>query len=121
MDINTCKKYLDFIALECERYLKSGQITDDKLIQLIVEYKRFVSQVETSSLDDEIKNKLKELSFDYTIRKVNRGTNFLILAFLTFGTWALVLHYKKQSKRKNILKLMIFDARSISSWLTLNY
>ena len=54
MEIETCIKYLDFVSHECKRHLKGGRITDDELVNLIVEVQRFKEKCLKSQLPDQL-------------------------------------------------------------------
>jgi hypothetical protein len=89
------------------------------------ELKRTVDQGQekciNSNLPDELKLKISELKMTYTIKGVERGKWFLIAAFASFGTWALLIHLRQQSNRKRILNEIKFDTARLSSFLKLNY
>src|SRR5690606_13888309 len=119
--IETCIKYLDYVAEECERHLKDGKVTDDELVNFIIELERFKEQCLNSQLPEEIKSKISELHISYTIKGVERGTWYLIAAFATLGSWAILIHMRQQSKRKQILNEIKFDTSRLSSFIRLNY
>lgn len=121
MEIETCIKYLDYVSQECSRRLNNGRVTDDELVNFIVELERFKQQCFDSQLPDELKSKISDLRMTYTIKSVERGTWFLIAAFATFGTWAILMHARQQSKRKQILNEIKFDTARLSSFVRLNY
>ncbi len=122
MDINTCIKYLDFVSEECNRHSKDGRLSDDELVNFIIELDRFKEKCRISSqLPSELRQKIEELNINYTIKGVERGAWYLIAAFATFGSWAGVIHMRQQSKRKQILDEIKFDTSRLSSFIRLNY
>jgi len=121
MEIETCIKYLDYVSEECNRHLKDGQVTDDELVHFIIELDRFKDKCVSSQLPDELNSKILDLKISYTIKGVERGTWYLIAAFATFGSWAILIHMRQQSKRKQILNEIKFDTSRLSSYIKLNY
>lgn len=121
MNTQTCIKYLDYVSLECDKRLKDGQVSDDELVNLIVEFQRFQEKIQQSELPDEIKEKVLAIKLNYSMKGVARSQWFLIAAFLSFGSWAIIMHFRKQSKRKQALNLLKFDASRLASFLRLNY
>lgn len=121
MSTETCINYLDFVSHECDKHLRDNQVTDDELVNLIIEFQRFQEKTMQSELPEEIKNKISEIKLDYSIKGVERGNWYLMVAFLTFGSWAIFIHMKKQTKRKQALNLLKFDASRLSSFIKFNY
>lgn len=121
MNVETCIKYLDFVSNECSRHLKDGRVTDDELINLIIELQRFKEKCLDGELPQEIKSKIFEIKMNYTIKKVERGTWFLVAAFATFGSWAILMYWRQQSRRKEILNDIKFDTSRLSSFVRINY
>jgi hypothetical protein len=120
MNKETCIKYLDYVSQECEKYLRDSQVTDDELVNLIIEFQRFQDKTLQSQLPEEIKNKIAEIKLDFSIKQVERGNWYLIAAFLTFGSWAIFIHMRKQAKRKEALNMMKFDVSRLSTFIKLN-
>lgn len=121
MDIATSIKYLDYVSQECERLLRDGQVTDEELLHLIVEFERFQNQIRESELPDELKSKVSAIKLNYTFKEVERGKWSMALGFLTLGAWAIIIHMRKQSNRKQTLNDLKFDTSRLSSFVTLNY
>lgn len=121
MDIKTCISYLDFVVAECDKHLRDKQVTDDELVNLIIEFQRFQVQINESALPEEIKRKIAEIKLNYSIKAVERSSWFLMVAVLTFGSWAIILNMRKQAKRKEALNLLKFDATRLSSFVRFNY
>lgn len=121
MNTETCINYLDYVSHECDRHLRDGQVTDDALVNLIIEFQRFQDKTKHSELSEDIKNKISEIKLEYSITGVERGNWYLIAALLTFGSWAMLIHLRKQAKRKQSLSLLKFDASRLSSYIRLNY
>lgn len=121
MDIETCIKYLDYVAGECSRHLKDGRVTDDELVNFIIELERFKEKCLISQLPEELKSRIADLKLSYTIKGVERGTWYLVAAFVTFGAWAILIHARQQAKRKQILNEIKFDTQRLSSFIRLNY
>jgi hypothetical protein len=121
MNTEICIKYLDYVSHECERHLSDGQVTDDELINLIIEFQRFQEKVVKSELSEEIKTKIADIKLNSTIKGVERGNRYLIIALLTFGSWAILISMRKQSKRKQTLNDLKFDTSRLFSFLRLNY
>ncbi len=104
MDLETCMKYLNFVAGEADRYLKGGMIRDEYVVSLTNDLDNFKLKSKTSDLPDWIKVEISRLDFDYNFRKVNAGFWLLIMAFLTIGLSALFIYSANQSKRKKLLE-----------------
>lgn len=121
MELETCIKYLNFVSHECERHLRDGQVSDEELIQLIIEFQRFQDKTRNSQLPDEIKVKISDIKLNYTLKGVERGNWYFIAALLTFGAWAGLISLRKQSKRKRTLNDLKFDTSRLSSFIRLNY
>ena len=121
MNIETCINYLEYVSRECDKHLKDNQVTDDELVNLIIEFERFQDQTRKSELPEEIKNKILEIKLNYSIKGVERGNWYLMAAFLTFGSWAIFIHMRKQSNRKQALNLLKFDSSRLSSFIKFNY
>lgn len=121
MDVETCIKYLDFVSTECERHLRDGEVTDDELINLIIEFQRFQNKTMLSELPEEIRSKISDIKLDYTIKGVERGNLYFVAAFLSFGAWASIISMRKQAKRKETLELLKFDTSRLASFIRLNY
>ena len=121
MDIPTAIKYLDFVAIECERHLKDENVSNDELNQLIIEYQRFIERVNNSDLPIELKNEIAEFKFDYTTNKIKMGTLFLIITILTFGSWSYFLNRKMLSKRKQTLEELKQVSSTLGFKIRLNY
>jgi hypothetical protein len=121
MDIKTCISYLDFVVAECDRHLRNKQVTDDELVNLIIEFQRFQVQINESALPEGIKRKIAEIKLNYSIKAVERSSWFLMVAVLTFGSWAIILNMRRQAKRKEALNLLKFDATRLSSFIRFNY
>lgn len=121
MNIETCIKYLDFVSGECNRYLKDGNVSDDELVNFIIELERFKEKCINSILPEELKLKISELKISYTIKGVERGTWYLVAAFASIGSWAFLIHMRQQAKRKQILNEIKFDTSRLSSFIRLNY
>lgn len=121
MNLEICIKSLDFVSQECERHLRDGHVTDDELVNLIIEFQRFQESVNESNLPEEIKSKIAEIELNYSIQRIERGTYYMIVAVLTLGSWAIILHMIKQARRKQILNGIKFDASRLSSHIKLNY
>lgn len=121
MEIETCIKYLDFVSNECSRHLNDGSVTDDELINLIIELQRFKEKCIESDIAKEIKSKISDLKLNYTIKGVERSAWYLIAAFATFGSWAMFIHMRQQSKRKQTLNEIKFDTSRLASFIRINY
>ncbi len=121
MDIEGCIKYLDYVSNECNRRLNRGRVTDDELINFIIELERFKGKCLISQLPEELKVKIDELKMNYTVKGVERGAWYLIAAAATFGSWALLIHFRQQSQRKKLLNEIQFDTSRLSSFIRLNY
>ena len=121
MDIETCIKYLNYVSQECERHLRDKQVTDDELSNLIIQFQRFQDKTAKSNLPDEIKTKISDIKLNYSLKNVERGTWFLIAAFLTLGSWGVVISMNKQKKRKEALTGLKFDTSRLASNIRLNY
>lgn len=94
MDIQTCYKYIVFLNTECERYLEDDEITDEELLDLKIEFDKFIKEVEVSDLPSELKNKITELSLSFKFKTNSQYTD--LLGRLIFGTSRRRLRQKKQ-------------------------
>ena len=121
MNKETCIEYLDFVSRECDHYLKDGQVTDDELVNLIIEFQRFQEKTKWSELPEEIKERITEIKLDYSIKRVERANWYLMAAFLTFGAWAIFIYLRKQTKRKQALTILKFDVSRLASYIVLNH
>ncbi|MBL1279353.1 MAG: hypothetical protein COA33_003735 [Fluviicola sp.] len=121
MNIETCIKYLDYVSHECTRHLNDGRVTDDELVNLIIDVQRFKEKCMGSDLPHEIKSKISDIEMNYSIKRVERGTWYLLAAFASFGSWALIIYMRQQSKRKQALNEIKFDTSRLSSFIRLNY
>ena len=121
MEINTAKKYLNFVSDECERHLLDGNVSDDELNQLIIEFNRFRERITESNLPEEIKKEIRELTFDYNVNKVKRSSFLIILSILTFGTVGYLLASKRQSNRIRTLENLQQSVSSLEFKIKLNY
>lgn len=120
MNTTTCINYLNYVSSECDKYLKEEQVNDDQLVNLIIEFQRFQEQTLVSDLPDELKKQLAEIKLDYSIKGVERSQYFVIIAFLTFGSWAIFLNMRRQAKRKQAVNNLKFDTSRLASWMQLN-
>jgi len=117
MDIETCIKYLEFVNTECDRHLKDGNVSDDELISLIVEFERFQESVEKSELPEIVKSQVADIKLKYSAKGVERGSWFSAAYRTTFGSFL----SRKQSKRKEALKAIKYDVSRLASHLKMNY
>jgi hypothetical protein len=121
MDIQTTIKYLDFVAAECERHLKDDNVSDDELNQLIIEFQRFQDKIKQSSIPKELKNEIRSFKFDYNSKNVKRSSVILILSILTLGSWAYLLEYRRQKKRKETLEDLKRNSSTLGFKIRLDY
>lgn len=63
-------KYFLFLNTQCNRYLKGGEITDEEMHHLKIEFDTFISEAINSDLPIQLKNKIDELelNFEYKSR-----------------------------------------------------
>lgn len=104
MDIETTKKFLAFITIECDRHLRDGNVSDDELNQLFIELQRFQNKVENSSIPPGLKAEILDLEFNYDSKNVRRGALLIIITIFTFGAWGFILEMRQQSKRIQTLE-----------------
>lgn len=120
MDITTCIQYLNFVANECDRILRDKQVSDEELNDLIIEFRGFQEKVEVSNLEDDIKSKVAEIQFAYSIKSVNRNQWTQLAGLLTFGIWWVIMNYRQQSKRNEAIGLLRFDVSRLAGELKWN-
>ena len=106
MNIETCKKYLEFVYSECEQFLEDRRVTDDELNQLIIEFHRFRDQAAESGLPEEIKDRLSKLHIDYPRIYIKRGYGYMFSVVLSLGLWAFRSGYRKQRRRWRVLETL---------------
>ncbi|MBD79615.1 MAG: hypothetical protein CL840_11915 [Crocinitomicaceae bacterium] len=121
MELDTCFKYLEFVHAECERHLADGVVEDDELFQLIIEFNRFQEHIKRSDLPEELKSKIAKVEFNYTRKKVKRNAVYMLLAFVTVGTWAYVAMLRQQRNRIRTLEDIKHDMNSLSMHMRMNY
>ena len=109
MNIETCKKYLEFVYRECDRFLLDGRVTDDELNKLIIEFHRFLDQVVESILPGEIKDTIANLQIAYPRAQIRRGYGYMLSVVFTLGLWALISANLRQRKRKRVLENLKSD------------
>ena len=121
MDLETCMKYLNFVSEECDRHLSDGKVTDEELLQLIIEFQRFQDNARESVLPDVIKTKIAEIQLKYTRHGVERSSMDLFLGFITLGIYAVLISMRKQVRRKQTLNALKFDSSRVASFIQLQY
>jgi hypothetical protein len=121
MDIQTTIKYLDFVSKECERHLMDGNVSDDELNQLIIEFQRFQNKIKESNIPEELKSEIQGFKFDYNSKKVKRSILILIVSILTFGSWGYLIEMKRQKKRKETLEDLKRNSSTLGFKIKLNY
>lgn len=121
MNIETCKKYLEFVYKECEGFQKDGRVTDYELNQLIIEFHRFRDQVAESSLPTEVKDKIADLQIPYPRTQIKRGYGYMFSVVFTFGLWALISSNLRQRKRKRVLENLKGDTADTLVLIKRNY
>lgn len=121
MNIETCKKYLEFVYRECDRFLADGRVTDDELNKLIIEFHRFLDQVAESNLAADIKDKIADLQIAYPRTQIRRGYRYMFSVVLTLGLWALISTNLKQRKRKRVLENLKYDTANTLIFIKRNY
>lgn len=99
MSPELCAKYLDFVANECERYLLDQEVTDEEMMDFLIELKRFKEKVARSDLHEEIKTKIAGIHLEYSIDKLKRNAWYSLLRMLTFGDWSAFYEMRVQAKR----------------------
>ncbi len=120
MDITTCIQYLTFVANECDRILRDGNLSDEELNDLIIEFQGFQEKVRASNLEHDIKTKVAEIQFSYSIKSVNRNQWIVLAVLVTFGSWWFIMNYRQQQKRKEAIKLLRFDLSRLAGELKWN-
>ena len=113
MDLETCYKYFVFLNTECDRYLKDGEITDDEMNHLKIEFDKFINEVNDSNLPVELRDKIGalELNFDY---KSKREYDDLLGRF-NFGS------SRRKAKQKNQVEELKFHIKGIPMYIKMNF
>ena len=124
MDTTTCIQYLNFVANECDRILRDGNLSDDELNDLIIEFQGFQEKVKASNLEHDIQSKVAEIQFSYSIKSVNRNQwiHLILLSamLLSLGAWWFSMNYRQKQKRKEAVKLLRFDVSRLAGELKWN-
>ena len=121
MNIETCIKYLNFVYIECERFLEDRRVTDDELNQLIIEFYRFLNQVSESKLPIGIKDRIARLNIDYSNAQIERGYWYMFSVVLTLGLMVIVSANWRQRKRKRVLENLKSDTANALIFIKMNY
>jgi hypothetical protein len=121
MNIETCQKYLTFVASEADRYLRSGSASDDHVIRMTAELNKFKKDCAESDLPQNLKSEISQMHFDYDSAKVNRSLWILVACFLTFGIWAIIIYSQNQSMRKERLEQIKYQANALAMKIKMNY
>ncbi|HET6991304.1 MAG TPA: hypothetical protein VFJ43_08280 [Bacteroidia bacterium] len=121
MNIETCQKYLTFVASEADRYLGNGGATDDHVVRMTAELNKFKKDCAESNLPQVLKNEISLMRFDYDSTTVNRSLWLLVACFLTFGIWAIIIYFKGQAVRKERLEEIKYQANSLAMKIKMNY
>lgn len=121
MNTETCIRYLDFVNKECDRFLDDGQVTDDELNQLIIEFQRFQQRVSESGLPEPVKNRIAGLNVEYSRAQIERGYWYMFAVLLTLGLMVIFLYFWRQKKRKRALANLKSEASSALMFIKMNY
>ena len=113
MNIETCYKYFQFLNTECDRYLQDGEITDEEMQQLKIEFDRFIKDANDSDLPSELKNKIKILKLDY-VYKSRREYGDLLGRF-NFGS------NRRHSKMLKQVEDFKFNIKGLPMFIKLNF
>jgi hypothetical protein len=115
---------LNFVANECDRILRDGNLSDDELNDLIIEFQGFQEKVKASNLEHDIQSKVAEIQFSYSIKSVNRNQwiHLILLSamLLSLGAWWFSMNYRQKQKRKEAVKLLRFDVSRLAGELKWN-
>lgn len=113
MNIETCYKYFEFLNLECDRYLKDDEITDDEMNQLKIELDKFIVDANSSDLPLELKCIINELKLDY-VYKTRREYGDLLGRF-NFGS------NSKRIKLKRKVEDIKFQIKGLPMFIKMNF
>ena len=88
MDRETCVKFLRYLIGEINRYLIDGHPSDSEIILFINEFDNFKKKVAESNLPIELKEYIKDLRFQYSVKQIDRSPFYFVISYLTLGIWA---------------------------------
>lgn len=113
MNIETCYNYVEFLNIECDRYLKNRTIEEDEIHQLKIELDKFLQEVGNSELPWEIKTKIADLKLDYSF---NGNREYLEL----LGSWNFGKH-RRRRKLKKMVEDFKHQINGLPMFIKLNY
>ncbi len=113
MNIETCYKYVEFLNIECDRYLKDRKIDENEIHQLKIELDKFLKEVNKSDLPVEIKNKMANLKLEYEFN--GKGEYVEILGRWNFGK------NRRQRKLNKMVEDFKHQINGIPMFIKMNY
>ena len=113
MDIDTCYKYFVFLNTECDRYLEDGEITDEEMHQLKIEFDKFIESVRKSDLPSDLKNKINHLKLDF-VYKARREYGDLLGRF-NFGS------DRRPRKQYEQVEELKYQIKGLPMFIKMNY
>jgi hypothetical protein len=113
MTLELCLKYLNFVVVEVERYIKDQRVTDEELLQFGIEIENFKKRVIDSNLDLEIKSRIQNITYTYTPNKIKRNRAFIFFLIFTFGIWGHIYKHKSQENKAIALETIKSQANKL--------
>jgi hypothetical protein len=115
-------KYLNFITIEVDRYVKDRYVNDDELLSFSVEIANFKDRVKKSNLGNELKKMVDELTYNYTYKKIKRSAAFNFIMWIGIGSLISYLYdQRKQDNRLSDLQQLKSQANSIIMHMKMHY
>ena len=96
-------------------------MSDDEVIRICVELNKFKKECSSSNLPEKLKSEINSMDFNYSAKQVERNTLLLLGGILTLGLWSILIHMKRQSKRKSKLEEIREISNSLAMGIKLNY
>ncbi|MCH2231784.1 MAG: hypothetical protein MK105_15730 [Crocinitomicaceae bacterium] len=113
MNIDTCYKYFVFLNTECDRYLEDGEITDEEMHQLKIEFDKFIKEAYESDLPSELKNKIGKLSLKFEYKATREYGDML-------GRWNFGAK-KRRLRQENQVEELQYQIKGLPMFIKMNF
>lgn len=90
-------KYLNFLKYECTRHSNDNYIKDDEINQLEIEIEKFLKELKSSSISNQMKSAI--LKLDFNLNENNHHKSKYLWLKLLGGFFG--KEFSKQSNREN--------------------
>lgn len=121
MDITTCIKYFEFLNNECERLLKTDDLTKDYLENLNIEVINFKMKATESQLPSELITRIKEIDFQFSYKTAKKGNWTLILKIITIGGYGLAEQKMQEAHFKSQLNNLKAQVSGAPMWIKMKF